>query len=116
MRPAAGLDNPSAGEQLVKPGITVDVDDAAEVLQMRLRMFALAVGRVEEQSRWRPRAGEWPLIADVGPQPAGLGLAGARREDRHRGIVDVQVVAGENLGLTIERQMIVVLRHDDMSQ
>jgi hypothetical protein len=44
MRPAAGLDNPSAGEQLVKPGITVDVDDAAEVLQMRLRMFALAVG------------------------------------------------------------------------
>ena len=32
MRPAAGLDNPSAGEQLVKPGITVDVDDAAEAL------------------------------------------------------------------------------------
>src|SRR5271163_3735258 len=32
-----------------------------------------------------------------GPQPAGLGLAGARREDRHRGIVDVQVVAGENV-------------------
>ena len=25
-------------------------------------------------------------------------------------------VAGEDLGLTIERQMIVVLRHDDMSQ
>src|SRR5271163_4645463 len=74
MRPAAGLDNPSAGEQLVEPGITVDVDDAAEVLQMRLRMFAFAVGRVEEQSRWRPRAGEWPLIADIEPAPAEAGV------------------------------------------
>src|SRR5271168_454923 len=98
MRPTAGLDNPSAGEQLVEPGITVDVDDAAEVLQMRLRMLAFTVGRVEEQSRWRPRAGEWSLIADVGPQPAGLGLAGARREDRHRGVVDVQRVTGEDIG------------------
>jgi hypothetical protein len=65
-----------------------------EVLQMRPRMLTLAVGRVEEQSRRRPRAGKWPLIANIGPQPAGLGLAGARREDRHRRVVDVQRVAG----------------------
>src|SRR5271167_3051062 len=97
MRPAAGLDNPTSDEQLVEPGITVGVDDPAEVLQMCLRMLALAVGRVEEQRRWRPRAGEWPLIANVGPQPAGLGLAGARREDWHRGVVDVQSVAGEDV-------------------
>ena len=44
MRPAAGLDNPTAGEQFVEPGIAVGVDDAAEVLQMRPRMLALAVG------------------------------------------------------------------------
>ena len=31
MRPAGGLDNPSAGEQLVEPGIAVGVNDAAEV-------------------------------------------------------------------------------------
>jgi hypothetical protein len=151
MRPAAGLGDPSADKQFVKPSIAVGVDDAPKVLQMRLRMLTFTVGRVKEQSRRRPRASEWPLIADVGPQPARLGLAGARGQDRHRRVVDVQSVAGEDvsgervdqrlqrrrrrpdpagqgrglqadpvagedLGLTIERQMIVVLRHDDMSQ
>src|SRR5580704_19715345 len=98
MRPAGGLDNPSAGEQLVEPGIAVGVNDAAEVRQMGLWMFALPVRRIAEQSRRRPRASEWPLIANVGPQPARLGLAGARCEDRHRGVVDVQGVTGEDVG------------------
>jgi hypothetical protein len=40
MRPAAGLDDPTAGEQFIEPGIAVGVDDAAEFLQMRLRMLA----------------------------------------------------------------------------
>ena len=80
MRPAGGLDNPSAGEQLVEPGIAVGVNDATEVLQMGLRMLAFAIGRVEEQSGRRPRAGKRPLIANIGPQPAGLGLAGAWRQ------------------------------------
>jgi hypothetical protein len=65
---------------------------------MRLRMLAFSVGRMEEQRCRRLRAGEWPFVANVGPQPAGLGLAGARRQDRHRRIVDVQIVAGEDLG------------------
>jgi hypothetical protein len=56
MRPTAGLDNPTADEQFVEPGIAVGMDDATEGLQMRLWMFAFTVGRVEEQSRRRPRA------------------------------------------------------------
>src|SRR5690242_6756491 len=40
MRPAAGLDNLFADEQFIEPGVTVGMDDAAEVLQMRLRMPA----------------------------------------------------------------------------
>jgi hypothetical protein len=32
MGPAGGLEDPSAGDQFVEPGITVGVDDAAEVL------------------------------------------------------------------------------------
>ena len=67
MRPAAGLDDPAAGEQFIEPGIAVGMDDAAELLQMRLRMLAFAVGRVEEQGRRLPRAAEWPLIANVSP-------------------------------------------------
>ena len=54
MRPATGLDNPAAGEQFIEPGIAIGVNDAAEVLQMRLRMLAFAVGRVEEQRRRLP--------------------------------------------------------------
>jgi hypothetical protein len=163
MRPAGSLDNPSAGEQLVKPGprvrplagprtgATVGVDDAAKLLQMRLRTLALAVGRIEEQGRGRPRAGKRPLVTNVGPQPAGLGLTGTRRQDRHRCVVDMQRVAGEDvgsegvderlqrrgcgadpagqgrglqahpgagedLGLAIERQVVVVLRYHDMGE
>ena len=74
------------------------MDDATKVLQMRLRMLTFAVGRVEEQGgRW-PRAGEWPLVTHIGPQSAGLGLAGSRRQDRHRCVVDMQAVAGEDVG------------------
>jgi hypothetical protein len=67
MRPAGGLDNAFAGEQLVKPGIAVGVNNTAEVRQMGLWMFALAVRRIAEQSRWRPRTGKRPLVSDVGP-------------------------------------------------
>ena len=151
MGPAGGLGDPVAGEQLVEPGIAVGVDDAAEVFEMRPRVLALAVGRVEEQRRRRSRAGERPLVADIGPQPPGLGLAGARRQHRHRRVVDMQRVrghhiggkrvdqrlqrrrrradpagqsrgfqadplAGEDLGLAVERQMVVVLRDDDVRE
>ena len=114
-------------------------------------MFAFSVGRVEEQGRRGPRTGKRPLVTDIGPQPAGLGLTGARRQYRHRGVVDVQVVAGEDVGgesidqrlqrcrrgpdpagqgrglqshlvagedlsLAVKRQVVVVLRDDDVSQ
>ena len=54
MCPAASLDNPTAGEQFIEPGIAIGVNDAAELLQMRLRVLAFAVGRVEEQRRRFP--------------------------------------------------------------
>ena len=44
MRPAAGLDNPTADEQFIEPGIAVGMDDATKVLQMRLRMLPLLSG------------------------------------------------------------------------
>ena len=78
MRPAGRLGDPVAGEQLVEAGITVGVDRAAEVVRVLLRMLALAVWRIEEQGRRRAAAGKRALVADVGPQAAGLGLAGAR--------------------------------------
>jgi len=67
MRPAAGLDEAVAGEQLVEAGIAVGMDDAAELLQVSPRMRALAVRRVEEDRCRRPRASERPFVANIYP-------------------------------------------------
>jgi hypothetical protein len=151
MGPAGGLGDPVAVVQPIEPGIAVGVDDPLEALQMRLWVLALAVGRIAEQGRRWARTGERALVANVGPQPAGLGFARARRQYRHRGVVDVECVAGDDIGrqrvdqgleccrrradpagqgrgfqadalagedfaLPVERQVIVVLRDDDMRQ
>src|SRR5437764_8297313 len=47
----SGVDDAVPGEQLVEAGITVSVDRAA----VALRMLPFAIGRVEEQCRWRAR-------------------------------------------------------------
>ena len=44
MRPAAGLGDQIAGEQLVEPGIAVDVDDAPKLLQVCPWVLALGSG------------------------------------------------------------------------
>src|SRR6266581_5672247 len=90
MRPAAGFDDPSAGEQFVETGIAVGVDDAAKVVQMGPWMFALAVGRVEEQGRRRPRIGKRPFVAHVEPALAKAGV--------HNRPVLVLPVPGANTG------------------
>src|SRR5271166_2987886 len=74
MRPAAGLDNPTADEQFVEPGIAICMDDASEVVQVSSRVLALAVGRVEEQSGRRARASKRPLVANVEPALAKAGV------------------------------------------
>src|SRR5260370_23169848 len=80
MGPAGRLDDPSTGEQLVEPGIAIGMDDAAEVLQVRPRVLALAVRRVEEQRRRRAGPREPPPLGPLGPQPPSLGLPGAWRQ------------------------------------
>ena len=56
MRPAAGLGDPSADERFVTPSVAVGVDDAAKVLQMRLRMLTFTVERVTGPGRQWQRA------------------------------------------------------------
>jgi hypothetical protein len=56
---------------------------------MLSRVLSLTVGRVGEPDGWRCRIAAWPVIADIGPEPAGLGLAVARSEHRNGRIVGV---------------------------
>ena len=74
MCPAASFDDPTAGEEFIEPGIAVNVNDAAKVLQMRPRVLPFTVGRVEEQSRRWSRADEWPLVTDIEPALAKAGV------------------------------------------
>ena len=67
MGPAGGLDDAGAGEQLVKAGIAVGMDRAAERLQMGSRMLTLAVWRVKEQRCRRATPSEEPLVAHIRP-------------------------------------------------
>src|ERR1700676_4213456 len=66
--PTAGFGDTIAGKQLVESGIAIGMDHAGEPLQVRPRVLALAIGRVEEQCRRRPVSGKSPLVANVGPQ------------------------------------------------
>jgi hypothetical protein len=90
MCPAASLDDPTAGEEFIEPGIAVSVNDAAKVLQMRLWMLPFAVGRVKEQRRRGARAGKWPLVTNIGPALAKAGVLAVElataRVDRAGGI------------------------------
>ena len=89
MGPAQGLDDRSGlaigREQPVVTGIGVSLQDAGEVAQMLRGMIARAVSRSPEQHGRRIGAAEGPVVADIDPSPAGVGLA--LRQDRHRRIV-----------------------------
>jgi len=64
---------------------------------MSLGMFARAIARGVVERRWRVLAAKWPVVANVGPDAAGLGLA--LRKDRNGRIVAVQSFGGKNVRL-----------------
>jgi hypothetical protein len=81
--------------EAVEPGIGIGLQDPGVVLEVTARMLAAAVSRVVEQRRRRCRAGERPVVADVGPKPAGDGLA--LGQDRHRGVVPMDARTGQDV-------------------
>ena len=72
----------SAQIELVVAVIGVGLQDAGVAGQMRLRMLAAPIARVIEHRRRRPGAAERPVVADVDPEPPGVGLA--LGQHRHR--------------------------------
>jgi hypothetical protein len=98
MRPARGEQNvPVRGERL-EPGIPVDLEDAAESVQMSRRPLRLAVRAVEVDGRRRVRSGPGAIVARIDPQPARPRLAAAGIEHRDRRIVGEQLIRGEDMG------------------
>ena len=81
-------------EQALEARIAVAVEEALAAFEQGGGVHALAVGRVEIQSRRRGRSRPGPLVAHKRPQPTGLGLAAARIEHGDGGVVGVQRAAG----------------------
>jgi hypothetical protein len=53
--------------EFLEAGIAIGMKDAAEGLEVRTRMLALAVGTVEVADRWRRLIGTGAAVADIGP-------------------------------------------------
>jgi hypothetical protein len=60
-------------------------------------MHGLAIGGVAVERRGRHIRTPGPLVAQNHPEPAGLGLAQAWCENRHRGVVGMQDATGPNM-------------------
>ena len=97
VRPAGRFLNRAVLVEGVEAGVGIGLQHAVEVGQVRLRMDALAVGRVGKPHGRRRRCRRWPVVAHIGPQARRSGLAIARRQHRDRRIVGVQLCAGQDV-------------------
>ena len=73
------------------------MQDAGVARQMRLRVLAPPIVRVMEDRGGRPGAAERLIVADVNPEPAGVGLAFGQH--RHGRVVAVQALGRHDVGL-----------------
>src|SRR5260370_7792592 len=97
VRYARRLLNRTALVKLVESGKRVGLQYALELSQMLLRMFALAVRRVCKPHGRRGLVARGTVVADIGPEAAGLGLACSRCKYGQRSIVAVQLVGVEHI-------------------
>lgn len=98
MRPAEGRRGQrrlaSGIEESVEPAIGVGLKDAGEGLKMPRRMFAAPIARGVKQRRRRISPTKWPIVADIGPNPAGI----CPPLCQHRDLVTMEPLGGEHIG------------------
>src|SRR5690554_3689136 len=85
--------------ELAIAAIGVCLQDPGPAIEMGLRVLSAPVARIVEQRRRRIGTAEWPVVADIDPQPAGVGLALGK--DWHCRVVAVQSFGGKNMGLDL---------------
>jgi hypothetical protein len=96
MCPAGGLVDVFS-IQVMKAGVGVSLKSALEGLQVLAGMFALAISRVRKPYGGSRLFASRPVVANVSPESACLGLPVAGSKNRHRCIVGVQLAATENM-------------------
>lgn len=83
--------------QGAEAGVGIGLQDRGEAGEVLARMDPLAVWRVGEPHRRRGVTTGRAFVAHVARQPAGGGLAGARRQHRQRRVVAVQHWRGQHV-------------------
>ena len=83
---AGDFDNASRLIELLEARVGVGLQRALVELQVPLRVLALAVRGVGEPYRGRGLVARGPVVAHIGPEPSGLGLAVSWSEHRDRGV------------------------------
>src|ERR1019366_6494878 len=97
VRPAGDFDDRSIFVEMLEASIGVSLERTAIVLQVLAWVLALTIRRVGEPYGGGGRIARWPVVADIGPEPSGLGPAVARREHRDRRVVGVQLAGGHDM-------------------
>ena len=85
------------GVEPAEAGVGVSLKDAAPAREMSPGMLPATVMREAIERGGRRAAGEGTVVADVDPEPSGIGLA--LRQHRGRGVVAMQPLGGEHVGL-----------------
>jgi len=94
MSPAGDFIDVAATVEVMKSSVGIGLQRTPEVLQMHLGMLSLAIGRLGKPHGWRPVFASRPLIANVGQEASGPGLAVAGRKYRHRRVVGMDLAGG----------------------
>jgi len=97
VRPASCEGHTGPCGDLVKPGISIDMEHAFEVLEVGDGTFGLAVRCEQEDGGWRLRTAPSALIAGIDPEPPRLRPSSPRIEHRDRCVVGEQMVRSEHI-------------------
>jgi hypothetical protein len=77
-----GRQHDARRDQLLEPGIAIDLQGALEPLQMHDRTLGSAIGAIEVDGRRRIGFAPRSIVAGINPQPAGLGAAASHWDRR----------------------------------
>ena len=80
-------------EQWIIAAIGIGLQNAGEALQMALGMFLPPIARGIIEGRRRLESAERPVIPDIGPDAARIGLS--LRQDRHGRVIAMQPLGGQ---------------------
>src|SRR5271156_3137948 len=97
MSPACGFDDPAAFVEMMKSSIGIGLQNSGKGVQMLLRMFSLAILCVGEPNGWRHIAARRSIVAHIGPEPRGFGLACAWSQHRNGRVITVYLRSREHV-------------------